>query len=239
MNNVVWVLAKRELSAFFFTPMAYVFVAVFLVFSGVVFAADIFVPGREAQMRVLFDWQAFLLVFMLPMFTARLLADEFKSGTIEMLMTAPVKDWEVILGKFLGAWLFYLAMLVPTVLYAFMLRYYGDADIGQIAAGYLGLILLGALCISLGTLTSSMTRHQVVAGIMALLVLSVFTFLLVGITRRLTGTWQNVARSLNVYERFTGFSTGLIDLESVVFFLSATVGILFVAVKVLESRRWR
>jgi len=239
MNDRVWVLAKRELSAFFFSPIAYVVAAAFLAVSGIFFAGDVFVPGREAQMRELFDRQAFILVFILPMLTMRLLAEEFRSGTIETLMTAPVKDWEVIVGKFVGTWLFYLALLVPSLLYALMVLIYGRADIGPIIAGYLGLVLLGSLYISVGMLTSTLTKNQVVAAVLAFLMISVFTFLLWGISSRVTGPWQSILRNLNVYERFTYFSRGMVDIRHIVFFISSAAGVLFVAVKLLESRRWR
>lgn len=239
MNSRIWVLTKRELSSFFFSPIAYVMAAVFLAVSGIFFAGEIFIPGQEAQMRGLFERQAFVLVFILPMLTMRLLAEEFRSGSIEALMTAPVRDWEVVLGKFWGAWLFFLAMLIPTGLYAVMLLIFGPADFRPMLTGYLGLALLGGLYIAVGILTSTMTRNQVVAAVLAFLILSAFTFLLWGITARLTGTWQVVLRTVNVYERFIDFSGGLIDVKNVVFFISASAGMLFLAVKVLESRRWR
>jgi len=154
-------------------------------------------------------------------------------------MTAPVRDWEVILGKFFGTWLFFLAMLAPTLIYVLIVLFYGPADVYPILSGYLGLVLLGGLFVAVGVLTSAMTRNQVVAAVLAFLILSAFTFLLLGITYKVTGTWQRVLMSINIYERFGEFSRGLIDLKHVVFFLSASAGVLFVAVKILESRRWR
>jgi ABC-2 type transport system permease protein len=239
MNDRVWVLAKRELSSFFFSPVAYVVMSVFLVISGVIFANEVFVPGREAQMRGLFDWQAFMLVFFLPALTMRVISEELKSGTIETLMTAPIKDWEVIAGKFMGTWLFYLGMLATTLLYAVLLLIYGQADAGQIATGYLGLALLGGLYIAVSMLMSSLTQHQVISAFLSILVLATFTFLLFRITHYVSTKWQDILRSLNLYERFSDFSAGLIDIQAVVFFVSITAGILFAAVKVLESRRWR
>jgi ABC-2 type transport system permease protein len=241
MNDRVWVLAKRELAAFFFSPIAYVVGAVFLAVSGIFFAGEVFQPGREAQMRDLFDRQAFILVFILPMLTMRLLAEEFRSGTVESLMTAPVKDFEVILGKFWGTWLFFGAMLIPTLIYPAMIVGYsgGAADVGPILTGYLGLLLLGGLYIAIGTLTSTLTSNQVISAVLAFLVLGVFTFLLWGLSAKVTGMWQTVLQSINVYERFTDFSRGLLDLRHIVFFASLTGGVLFLAVKVLESRRWR
>jgi len=241
MVDRIWVLAKRELAAFFYSPIAYVVTAVFLAVSGVFFMGEVFQPGQEAQMRSLFDRQAFILVFILPMLTMRLLAEEFRSGTIESLMTAPVRDFEVILGKFWGTWLFFAALLVPTLIYPVMVVGYSgwSADVGPIFTGYLGLLLLGGLYIAVGTLTSTLTRNQVISAVLAFLVLSIFTFLLWGLSGKVTGMWQTVLQSINVYERFTDFSRGLLDVRHLVFFVSLTVGILFVAVKVLESRRWR
>lgn len=235
----VWVLARRELSAFFFSPIAYVVLAVFLAVSGIFFMGEIFEPGREAQMRDLFNRQAFILVFIIPMLTMRLLADEFRSGSIEPLMTAPVRDWEVVLGKFVGTVLFFAVLLAPTLLYALMMLFYGPADWRPIVTGYFGLLLLGSLYVSVGVLTSAMTRNQVVAAVLAFLILSAFTFLLWGIQFQARGAWQTVLQTVNVYKKFTDFARGLIDIQDIVFFLSATVGVLFIAVKVLESRRWR
>jgi ABC-2 type transport system permease protein len=241
MNDRVWVLAKRELAAFFFSPIAYVVAAVFLAVSGIFFAGEGFQPGHEAQMRDLFNRQAFILVFILPMLTMRLLSEEFRSGTIESLMTAPVKDYEVIMGKFWGTWLFFAALLVPTLIYPFMiLKYSGwSADAGPIVLGYLGLLLLGGLYAAVGTLTSTLTRNQVISAVLAFLILSAFTFLLWGVGSQATGLWQTILQNINVYERFSYFSQGLLDWRHVMFFLSLTFGILFIAVKVLESRRWR
>lgn len=179
MVDRIWVLAKRELSAFFFSPIAYVVAAVFLAVSGVFFA-DVFMPGREAQMRDLFDRQAFILVFIVPLLTMRVLAEEFRAGTIESLMTAPVCDFEVVLGKYLGTMLFYAAMLAPTLIFAALILGYGHADPGPIVSGYLGLVLLGGFYVAVGILTSSVSRHQLVSGALAFLILGTLTFLLFG-----------------------------------------------------------
>lgn len=239
MCNRILVLTKRELTAFFYSPIAYVVSAVFLAVSGIFFAGEIFTPGREAQIRDLFNRQAFILVFIIPMLTMRLLAEEFREGTIESLMTAPVKDFEVILGKFFGTWIFFLAMLIPTLIYPILVIGYGSADIGPIITGYFGLALLAGLYVSIGTLTSCMTKNQVVAAVLAFLILSIFTFLLWGIRANLTGTWQNILQTINVYERFSEFSRGLLSLKHIIFFISTSAGILFIAIKILESRRWR
>lgn len=238
MVDRIWVLAKRELSAFFFSPIAYVVAAVFLAVSGVFFA-DVFMPGREAQMRDLFDRQAFILVFIVPLLTMRVLAEEFRAGTIESLMTAPVCDFEVVLGKYLGTMLFYAAMLAPTLIFAALILGYGHADPGPIVSGYLGLVLLGGFYVAVGILTSSVSRHQLVSGALAFLILGTLTFLLFGVTSRVTGVWQTLLQSMNLFEKFTYFSRGLLNVQYIVFFVSMTVGTLFVAVKVLESRRWR
>ena len=143
MNNRVWVLAKRELASFFFSPIAYVVAAVFLAVSGIFFAGEVFRPGHEAQMRDLFDRQAFILVFIVPMLTMRLLAEEFRSGTIESLMTVNVQDYEVIFGKFLGTWLFFAALLGTDIDLRIHGAWYGGwaLDPGPVVGGYLGLLL--------------------------------------------------------------------------------------------------
>lgn len=239
MARRIWILAERELSAFFYSPIAYVVCAVFLAVSGIFFIGETFQPGREAQLRDLFNRQAFMLVFILPMLTMRLISEEMRSGTIETLMTAPVEDFEVIVGKFLGTLLFFVGMLVPTFVYPLLVIAMGGADIGPILTGYLGLLLLGGFYISVGLLTSCVSKNQVVSAVLAFLILSIFTFLLWAIGPAARSSLQEIISFLNVYERFTDFSRGLFDIKHIVFFVSVTIGVLFVATKLLESRRWK
>lgn len=233
-------LMERELSALFYSPIAYIVGFVFLVLSGMYFTTDVLQPGNEASMRLLFERIAGLLVFALPLLTMRSVADEFASGSIESLMTAPVTDAGVILGKFFGALIFYLGLLATTVPHLILMTVYANPVGTEIVSGYIGLILLGAMFISVGLFASATTRHQLLAAIIAVAVLSLFSFAAEYATAQVTNVWlSKFLKSLNILDQFSNCNKGMIDSASVVFFVSNTCLFLFLAIKVLESRRWR
>ena len=233
------VIARRELSSYFYSPIAYVTMFLFLIVAGALFFQD-FAPGQPAGMRSLFEWIVWLLVGVLPVLCMGLLAQEWATGTIETMMTAPVEEHEVVLGKFLGSFLFYLVLLAPTLLYVLMLRVFARPDIGPIFSGYLGIVLVGALFISIGLFCSSLTRSQVVAAVSAAAILFLVTIIpwWLGTRATLTGFWRTVADQA-VFRRYTDFSKGVIDTGNLVFFVAATAVFLFLTTKVLESRRWK
>src|SRR3954447_22086532 len=168
------VIAKRELSSYFYSPIAYVAMFFFLLACGLLFWGD-FQPGQPVAMRTLFDWMVWLLVLVIPMLCMGLLAQEWASGTVETMMTAPVLESDVVLGKFFGSLAFFAILVFPTLIYVFLLRIYGRPDLGPIFSGYLGILLVGALFIAIGLFCSSLTRSQVVAAVSAAAVLFVVT----------------------------------------------------------------
>ena len=238
MSNTLTI-ARRETAACFFSPMAYVIGALFLLASGAWFFWKIFVPGNEASLRPLFDGIAVLMIFATPLLTMRLVSEELRSGTIETLMTAPVSEAEVIGGKFLGVMVFYMALLATTLLHMVVIGAYGSPDAGVALMGYLGLLLLGAAFLSVGVFTSTLTRYQLVAALVGIAMLSGLTFLPDQLAVRLSRPWNQIAASVNALHYFHDFSKGIADTRGVVFFLSWTGLFLFVSTKTLESRRWR
>jgi ABC-2 type transport system permease protein len=239
MIRNVATLTHRELAASFLSPVAYIVAAVFLVATGYLFMTNTLVEESEAAIRPLLDSMAWLLVFAIPLLTMRVLADEFASGTIETLMTAPVTDVEVVAGKFLGVFLFYIALLVATLVHVILVFHYGANDLAVALYGYLGMLLIGALYVSVGVFTSALTRHQLVAAITGMGLLSVFTLVVDALASWGGGTWRLVLSYVNVLHHFEDFSKGIFDTKAIAFFLSSTLFFLFLAVKVLESRRWR
>lgn len=235
------VIARRELSSYFYSPMAYVAMFLFLVAAGYLFWRD-FVPGQPAGMRNIFDWMVWLLVFIIPVLSMGLLSQEWSTGTIEPLMTAPIAETDVVIGKFLGALGFFAILLVPTLLYVVLLEIYSQAELGPIFSGYLGILLVGSLFVSVGLFCSSLTRSQVVAAVSAVAILFLITIVPWEMLRAegstLGATWRQVADQ-GVYNRYADFSRGVIDLAHVVFFVVVTAVFLFLTVKVLESRRWK
>lgn len=232
-------IARRELSSYFYSPIAYVAMTLFLFAAGFSFWDD-FTPGQPAVMRAIFEHMVWLLVFIIPILCMGLLSQEWATGTIETLMTAPLGEAEVVIGKFLGSLAFFLVLLAPTLVYVLMLRIYSQPDYGPIFAGYLGLVLVGALFIAIALFCSSLTRSQVVAAVAAAAILLVTSIVPWYASSRatLSGFWRKAADQ-GVLTRYADFSKGIIDTGDLVFFVAATAVFLFLTVKVLESRRWK
>jgi ABC-2 type transport system permease protein len=169
-----------------------------------------------------------------------LLAQEWSTGTFETLMTAPLSESDVVLGKFLGSLLFFVFMLAPTLLYVALLAMYGRPDLGPIFSGYVGILLVGGLFSAVGLFCSSLTRSQVVAAVTAVAVLFLITIVPWWAATRtpLAGFWRKVADQ-GVFTRYADFAKGIIDAGNVVFFVAVTGVFLFLTVKVVESRRWK
>ncbi len=238
MRNVV-PLTQRELAASFFSPIAYVVGCVFLLFTGYYFVTQVLVPGNEASMRPLFAAMTGILVFAVPLLTMRLVSEELSSGTIETLMTAPVTDAEVILGKFFGVLSLYAALLATTIPHLLILLSLSRPHLGVILFGYVGMLLIGALYIAVGLFASCCTRHQLLAAIIAMAILAVFTFLVDYFADFAGATLRGILMYVNVPAHFDEFTKGILDTRSLVFFASTTAFFLFLATKVLESKRWR
>ncbi len=240
MSNVT-TLARREIGAYFLSPIAYAVIAMFLFTAGLVFGLGTFSPGGEASLRNLLDfWIVLILVFVLPMLTMRLVSDELRVGTIETLMTAPVSETQVVLGKFLGAFLFYLILIAALLLYPLLLQFYGPVDPKLLLCHYVGLLLLGALYISVGLFFSSCTKHQVVAVLLSFTVLALMTFASHELARLVDTGWLRVVmQQASVRTHFHDFVRGMLDLNHLVFFLTTTAFFLFLTVKRLEMRRWQ
>ncbi len=236
--NKITTLARRELTAYLFSPIAYVIGAGFLLLSAGWFFINLRIGG-EASLRPLFDGMAVIMVLAVPLLTMGLLSREYDSGTVETLMTSPVTDTEVILGKFLGVMVFYVVLLATTLTFLGLMAAFGRPDVGVAATGYLGMILLGAAYVSVGLFASTLTRHQIVAAIVAIGILAFFALLMGWVVRLGVQPWAHLADKLNVMRYFRDFSRGVFDSRGLVYFLSVAALFLFLSVKTLESRRWR
>ena len=236
---------RREVHSFFSTPIPYFVLFLFVVLCGIFFWANLKFT-RTVSMAPVFGQVTSLCFFLFPLLTMALFARERSEGTIEVLMTAPVSDTTVVLSKFLGTLVFYLAMLLPTVLYYFVLKHIGEEigkpDPGPVISAYVGMILAGGFFISVGLFTSSITSSQILAALFAW-VLIIFFLLSRGIVdlMGLAGTWLGDAIEyvdpLNAH--LQPFLRGVIDVKDVLFFLSFTVFFLFLSVRSVESRKWR
>jgi ABC-2 type transport system permease protein len=168
----------------------------------------------------------------------RLLSEEARSGTLELLLTSPIRDWEVVLGKFTAVFLFFMAMLVPTLYYLYLLTRYGAPDIPVTFSGYLGVILLGAMLLSFGVLTSAMSANQIIAAVLGV-ALSLTFWMIGGLGFTIEGPLGTLLRYLTIQEHFGNFLAGLISTSNIIYFLSVTAASLFLATRTLEIRRWR
>ncbi len=234
-------IARRECASLFRLPAGWVIIALYVFLCGSVFALRTIVPGAPATLRDFFAISGWLLLPVVPAISMRLLSEESRSGTIESLMTSPVSDLAVVLGKYAGACLFFLAMLAPTSVFVVVLFAIGepDPDLGPIIAGYLSLILQGMLYLAIGTLASSVTANQTLAFL-----LSLFTILALLMTsslavERAPAMVRAVIQAISIDERVRDFSRGVVDLSHVVFFLSGSAVFLTLAIVAVQSRRWR
>ncbi len=228
---------KREMIGFFFSPVAYIVIAVFLLFAGYFFATILALTQQASLTYSLANTQ-FILSILAPVITMRLLSEEVRAGTIEMLMTAPVTDFEVVFGKFLAAWLLYLVMLAPTLLYVVFLTWVGQPDMGPIISSYIGLTLMGGMFISVGLLMSALTKSQVVAGVLGIVTLVILFF--VGYAVSGTDVWYAAAfQYIGTYGHWESFTKGLVNTSDIVYYITITALCLFITVRVLESRKWR
>ena len=242
-------LVRREVYAYFGTPTAYVVLALFLFLFGLYFYGELenFVDPRSAQghtvnvnqdmIRWVFNTTAVIVMFVLPLVTMRSFSEEFRSGTIELLFTSPLTDTQLVLGKFFGALTLYVVMLGSTFLHMGLLFYFGDPEWKPIAVGYLGLLLLGSAYIAFGLAFSSITKNQIVAGLLSF---GVFLFLyLIEIAQNWGGWAQTLVPYFSVSRHLEEFAKGVIDSRDVVYYLSFTALGLFLTKQSIESYRWR
>ena len=236
MRNIL-VILLRELKSYFGTPWSYVITAAFLVVAGYGFGWSS-VTYLETSMQGFLGWASFFLLFLGPALTMRLLAEEEKLGTLELLMTAPVRDFEVVLGKFLAAMSMLGIMLIITLSYPLMLAWFGDPDWGPVFSGYLGIFLLGAIFLSIGLFASSLTSNQIVAYVVGSLILLSLWF--IGHAANMVGNgWGELLRSISISTHFPAFGRGIIDSNAVIYYVSIVLVFLFLTIRSLETRRWR
>ena len=253
VRNVL-AIAGKELRSYFASPMAYVIIGLFALLFGQFFYAylDLFVRRssgmgqmgggatniNQDMIRYVLMNSAIIILFIMPMITMRTYSEEKRSGTIELLLTSPLTDLEIIFGKFLGALGLYSAMLAVTLLDMALLFMFGRPEWRTIAAGYLGLLLLGGCFVSLGLLISSLTKNQIVAGVITF---AVFLMLwIVNWTADQAGpTMRAVLNHLSIIDHFDDFARGVIDTKHVVYYLSFITFGLFLTAKSVDSERWR
>jgi len=259
MRNILTIF-WREYKSYFVSPIAYVVIGVFIFlvanrfvdrfnqfvqdsFEGISRAvqAQSTVPKysiNDTVIRYIFQHIRTISLFLLPMITMRLLAEERKTGTVELLLTSPLTIVQLVLGKFLAGFVLFMTMVIPTVLLQYYLFLYGNPDLGPILTSYAGILLFGAAVISVGLLISSLTENQIVAG-----ALTFGAFLFLWIMGRISDTtftvWGKVASYLSITSHYNNFAMGVVDSRDVIFYLTFTFIGLFLTCQSIASLRWR
>lgn len=236
--RTVQAIAWKEIQVYFGNPMAYIVGLIFLAVTGFFFVLDLGNPFPEASLGNFYQGATIILILLAPALTMRLLAEEQKLGTIELLLTSPVRDWEVIIGKYLASLVFLMSMILLTLYYPLLLFIFADPDPGPIYSGYLGLVLYGSAALSIGILTSTLTSNQIVAFVVSAGVLLLLFFANTG-ADVVGGFWATLVNEIGMNSHFGDFSRGVIDTKHIFYFLSVTAFFLFLSIRALESRRWR
>ena len=230
--------AWKEIQIYFSSPTAYIVGLIFLALTGFFFTQDLGDPFPEATLVPFFDGAIVMFILLAPALTMRLLAEESKLGTIELLLTSPVRDWEVIIGKYVASLVFFLVLVGLSFFYAILLFVYADPDPGPIYAGYLGFFLYGAAAVAVGLLTSTMSNNQIVSAVVAMGILLALFFA----DREfgsVSGLAGEIIGEMGIRGHFDDFSRGVIDTTNIVYFISVIAFFLFLSIRTLESRRWR
>ncbi|MCF8302302.1 MAG: ABC transporter permease [Bacteroidales bacterium] len=234
----VWIIARRELSAFFDSLMAYIMLVLFLGFSGFftwLYGSDIFFVG-QASLQAFFSIAYWTLFFFIPALTMRLLAEEKRSGTIELLLTKPVNDWQVVVGKFFSTLILIAIALALTLPYYITVANIGNIDHGAVWTGYLGLLLMSASYISIGLFSSSISNNQIVGFLLALFI-GIFFHIIFGVLAgNFTGVAGQIFNYLDLSTHFESISRGVIDTADLVYFLSIVFIGLILSESVLTKR---
>ena len=235
--------ALRELLSYFFTPVGYVVLAVFTALTGLFFFffSGLFEPGSAIETNRLFIPMAWwVMIPITPAISMRLFAEEQRSGNLEALVTAPLTDAQLVLGKWIGALGFLAAALTLSLVLVLLLEFHGNPDYGPIFTGYLGLLLLGGLFLAIGTLASTLTHNQIIAFLATLITIALFTYIsFIVANSYLSGGASEAVKFINPVHHHNNFALGILDTGDFVFFISAIALFLVLAVKSLESRKWR
>lgn len=244
MRNA-WIVARRELGAIFVQPIAYIFAIMMTLIVGLLFSAQISFPvfqgsGPPPTLSQVLNTFCFLAIFGAPAITMRLLSEEQQTGTIELLMTLPLRDIEVVLGKFLAAFISYGVVVALTLIYPVVLLRFGNPDIGPLITGYLGVLLWGAAILGIGLLASAMSENQINAFMLAFgLILVLYLTTIPAQLFAVDPPWSTILSEMSLQSHLNGFLNGLITAKDVLYYLIITAISLFAAARVLESRRWR
>ncbi len=234
-TNIKYIFLK-ELRSFFNSPIAYIVIVVYLVILGWFFVSNLFI-NNISTLRTVFEMTPFLLLFFAPAMTMRLISEEKKAGTLELLFTKPIKEYEIVMGKFLAAWALYFFTLLPTLCYYITVTMLGTLDTGAVIGGYLGLLAVGAVFLSISIFGSALTENQVIAFIVSLFIVFAL-FMLDKVLFYLPTFLGMILEYISIDYHFSNIARGVIDTRDVIYYLSMIGFSLFMATNALQKRRW-
>lgn len=234
----IWTVAKREINSYFDSLIAYILIIAFLILTGIftwLYGSDIFLRG-EASLQAFFSIAYWALFFFIPPLTMRLVAEEWRSGTLELILTKPVSEWQFLIGKFLAVFILITVILVLTIPYYITVASIGPIDHGAVITGYFGLLFMSAAYISIGIFSSSLTSNQIGAVLLAYF-LSVFFHLLFGfLGNNFTGILGNILDYLSTSTHYESITRGVIDSKDIIYFVTLVLAGLFGSELVLVKR---
>jgi ABC-2 type transport system permease protein len=227
---------QKELRSYFNSAVAYVVIVVFLAIVGWMYTSSMFLIN-VASLRMMFELIPLVFLFVVPAVTMRLLAEEKKAGTIELLTTKPLHDWEIVIGKYLAAWALIGIALLPTLIYYITILFLGDIDNGPVIGGYVGLLLMAGVYVAVGLLASSLTENQIVAFIVGLLMMFAF-YMMDKVLIFVPDFMTSVVEYLGIDFHFANIARGVIDSRDIVYFGSVLGFTLYLSIVSLERRKW-
>jgi len=239
--RATWIIFRREVSAYFSSPLAYLIAFAFLLMTGIIFNNDLArsITVKSVDPSLIPDFLSLLMVLFAPLFTMRLLSEESREGTLELLLTAPVPDYSIVFGKFLSAWFYYSFLLGLTLFYQIILVNIGYPDFVHTTASYLGIWLYGGATLAVGLMFSALTENQIIAAFLSTITL--FILWIGDLAGDIVASIDlaRVIRNLTLQGHYsTSFAVGIIRLGDVVYYSGMIVIMLFLTIQFVESRRW-
>jgi len=231
-------IAKREFQSYINSPIPYILVTAYIATAGYMFFKQLFMPGGQADMRHFFENMPLLFCLIIPFVTMRLVAEERREGTLELLLTMPVTDWQLVGGKFLAALGLMAVLLLLTVAFPITVSFLGPLDKGVTVASYFGALLMAGAFVAIGIMASAFTRSQIVAALVAFFI-GFSLYLLGAIIGVIPPSLAPFAAGLSIGSHFMNIARGVIDLRDVLYYVSVIFVCLMVAQTTLDSRRWR
>ncbi|MBN2240356.1 MAG: ABC transporter permease subunit [Dehalococcoidales bacterium] len=236
MKNTLTI-AGKELKSYLSSPMAYIVVCIFLALSGIFFSVLSSAAYYETSISGFLQYGSIVMLLMAAVITMRLISEEKKLGTLELLLTSPIRDSELIIGKYLGSLALLAIMLILTFLYPILLEIYGDPDVGAVVSGYLGMFLLGMTCLSIGIFASTLSSNQIVSAVVAggILFALWFVGLLAGY---LPEALANIVNYISLSYYFSDFVSGMVNTQGIVYYITISILFIFLAIRSIENSRW-